>query len=154
MLDQLADYSIPILHPVIVHFPVALSLVALLCASVWLIRDKEFWLRCTTYLEILAFVGAFFAVRTGKLMKEQSEGVPMVDRFVEYHETMGERALWFLGLTLVAVTACYWYTNRDMSRSGTRLSVRIITYLFIALAAFFAGMAGYIGGIMTWSIPA
>jgi len=153
MLDQLAEYTIPILHPVIVHFPVALSWVALVCASIWLFRDKQVWLRNTIYLECAAVIGAFFAVRTGEAMKEQSEGVPMVDQFVEYHESMGERSMWLLLVTIGVLLAGQWYTGRDMNRAGSAVPIRIVGFLFVLAVALLIGVTSHSGGIMVWGIP-
>ncbi len=154
MLDQLAEYSIPVLHPVLVHFPVALSWIALIAACVWLFRDRQNWLRNTIYVEALALIGAFSAVRTGEKMEEQSEGVPMIDQFVEFHETMGERSMWLLAVTLAFLIFSHWYSGRDMSRSGTKLWIRVIAFLLVLCSALAIGLTAHTGGIMTWGIPA
>ena len=153
MIDQLADYSIPVLHPVIVHFPVALSMVALLTAGIWLFRNRPEWWRATVLLQFLAALGAFIAVRTGEVMEEQSEGVAMVDRFVELHETMGERALWLMGVSLVILLFTRWLGEREAKHAGVRFRWRLIAFASVLVTAMLVGLTAHIGGLMTWGVP-
>jgi len=153
MLEQLADYSIPVWHPILVHFPVALAWIALGGAFIWLFRDRQNWLRNTIYLEVLALLGAFLAVRTGETMEEQSEGVPMIDQFVGFHETMGERSMWLLAVTVAFLIFAHWYSGRDMSRSGTSFAIRVIGFLLVLGSALSIGLTAHAGGIMTWGTP-
>lgn len=153
MFEQLADYTIPLLHPVVVHFPVALSVVAVLTGVIWLIRNKMGWWRTTLVLEVLAFIGAFMALRTGEAMEDQSEGVAMVDRFVELHEAMAERAVWALGVAIVMLIGMRWVGLRETAYAGVRLRWRILAFLLVAVAAILVALTGHIGGIMTWGVP-
>lgn len=153
MFDQLVDYTIPLLHPVVVHFPVALALAVVLTGAFWLARNKMRWWRMSVILELLALVGGVAAMRTGEAMKEQSEGVAMVDRFVEWHETMGERAVWAMGLAIVVLLAMRWIGLRETAHAGVRLRWRLIGFLFILIAAILVTLTGHIGGIMTWGVP-
>ena len=108
----------------------------------------------TLVLEVLAFIGAFVALRTGEAMEDQSEGVAMVDRFVELHETMAERAVWALGLAVVMLVGMRWIGLRETAHAGVRLRWRVLAFLLVAIAALLVALTGHIGGIMTWGIPA
>ncbi|MGB0650482.1 MAG: DUF2231 domain-containing protein [Rhodothermales bacterium] len=154
MFDQLADYSIPVLHPVVVHLPVALSVVALLTVGIWLFRNADAWWRVTFLLQSLSLIGTFAAVRTGEIMQEQSEGVAMVDQFVELHETMGERALWLLGLSLVMLLLSRWMGVRETDHAGIRLRWRFLGFIAVLAAVSFVVLTAHIGGLMTWGVPA
>jgi len=154
MFDQLADFTIPLWHPIVVHFPIALSLVAVVAGGIWLFRNKLRWWRTVLFLEAGAFIGAFAALRTGESMEDQSEGVAMVDRFVEWHETMGERAMWALGVAIAVLILTRWVGMRETAHAGVRLRWRLAAFLFVLLAAILVGLTGHIGGIMTWGVPA
>ena len=153
MLDQILDYSIPVLHPVVVHFPVALGVISLLFAIGWVIRNKPFWLSATSWLVALAWIGTIVALRTGEVMEEQSEGVAMVDQFVHLHETLGERAAWALGLSLLWLIFAWWHAKNDVKQSGTRLWIRLVGGLLLLISAALLALTGHIGGLMTWGIP-
>lgn len=153
MFEQLADYTIPLLHPVVVHFPIALALAAVLTALIWMARNKMRWWRMTVVLNLLAFLGGIAALRTGEAMEDQSEGVTMVDRFVEWHETMGERAVWALGTAIVVLFVMRWIGLREVAHAGVRLRWRLIAFFFVLLAAVLVALTGHIGGIMTWGVP-
>ena len=154
MFDQLGNYTIPLWHPVVVHFPIALSMIAVLAAGIWLGRNKLRWWRTAVFLQIGALVGAVAALRTGEAMEEQSEGIAIVDQFVEWHETMGERAAWALGLSVVVLIVMRWVGLRETAHAGVRFRWRLIAFLFVLLAAVLVGLTGHIGGIMTWGVPA
>jgi len=153
MLDQLLQYSIPVLHPVVVHFPVALGVVAVFFAAGWLVRNNMFWFKATLWLHIMAGIGAILALRTGEAMEEQSEGIAIVDELVHLHETTAERAAWVLGVSIVWMFVAYWMTNRDTLHSGARGWVRAVTFLLALAAALLLGLTGHIGGLMSWGVP-
>lgn len=154
MLDQILDYSIPVIHPIVVHFPVALGLVSLIFVLGWVVRNRLFWFLMTFWVAVLAWIGTLFALRTGEVMEEQSEGIAIVDQFVHLHESMGERASWALGIAIGWMIFAWWYTKNDISQSGTRLWIRLITAGMLLLAASLLALTGHIGGIMTWGVPA
>lgn len=153
MFDQLAEYTIPVLHPVVVHFPVALSVAALVTAGIWLVRNSPDWWRATLLLQALSALGTLMAVRTGEVMEEQSEGVAMVDQFVELHETMGERALWLMGVSLVVLLFARWMGNRETSHAGVRFRWRLMAFLIVLTSVVLVGLTAHIGGLMTWGVP-
>jgi uncharacterized membrane protein len=153
MFEQLGDFTIPLWHPVVVHFPVALSITAVLAAALWLARNKLRWWRMTLILQVGALAGAIAALRTGEAMEEQSEGMAMVDQFVELHETMGERAAWALGLSILLLIGMRWAGLRETAYAGVRLRWRLIAFVVVLLAALLVGLTGHIGGLMTWGVP-
>ena len=153
MFEQLADYTIPVFHPVVVHFPVALAILALIPALLWLMRDNVRWLWITLAMEFLAFVGAYVALETGETLEHQSEGVAIVDQFVHLHETMAERAMWVIGITCGVLVFAAWWGRRDVSRPGVHPGVRTVGFLMVLLGAIVIGLTAHIGGIMTWGIP-
>ncbi len=153
MFDQLAEYTIPVLHPVLVHFPIALSIVAVVTALFWVIRAKTSWWKATLFLEIMALVGAIVAVRTGDVMRDQSEGVMIVDQFVDLHETMGDCSIWLLVVAIVLLVAMRWIGVRETKHAGVRLRWRLIAFIAVLSAAVLTGITGHIGGLMTWGVP-
>jgi uncharacterized membrane protein len=154
MLDQILNYTIPVNHPIVVHFPIALAFVALAFALGWLVRNRAYWLNVTFWLTALAWIGTLVALRTGELMEEQGEGIAIVDEFVHLHEDMGEWASWALGACLVWLLFALWHSRNDVQQSGTRLWIRIVALVLLVVAAALVGLTGHIGGIMTWGVPA
>ena len=150
MLEALTEYTIPVLHPIVVHFPVALGLTALLTAGVWLFRNQDTWWKATALLTLLAFIGGIAALRTGEVMEEQSEGVAIVDRFVHLHEELAEWSVWILGVAFVSILAAVWLGGRDTAHAGTPKRWRLVAFLVVLAAAVLLGLTGHVGGIMTW----
>lgn len=153
MLDQLSHYTIPVIHPVVVHIPIVLSVVAVLFALGWLMRDRLFWMGALLWIEVIAWLGALIASSSGELMEEQSEGIAIVDEFVHFHEEMGERATWMLGITVVWLVAARWLSARDTDVSGARSWIRWLTLLLVLGSAILMGITAHTGGIMTWGVP-
>ena len=107
----------------------------------------------TVLLQSLAMLGTLLAVRTGEIMEEQSEGVAMVDQFVELHETMGERALWLLGFSLVMLLGARWMGAKEMDHAGVRLRWRLLGFISVLIAVVLVALTAHIGGLMTWGVP-
>ena len=154
MLDQILNYTIPVNHPLVVHFPVALGFVALAFALGWVVRNRVYWLHVTCWLTFLAWIGTLVALKTGETMEEQGEGIAIIDEFVHLHEQMGERASWALGVCILWLLFAIWHSRNDVTRSGTRLWIRLVAMVLLVIAAVFIGITSHIGGIMTWGVPA
>lgn len=154
MLEALTDYTIPVLHPIVVHFPVALVFAALLTSGIWLLRNQDTWWKSSAVLLLLSFLGGVAALRTGEAMEDQSEGVAIVDKFVHLHEELAEWSVWILGTAFVAMLAAVWLGRRDTAHPGTPMRWRLIAFLVVLAAAVLLGLTGHVGGIMTWGSPA
>jgi len=92
------------LHPLVIHFPVALLIVAPLFVLLALIlRSGRRWLGLAALLLMaLGTVAAYVAVETGEAAAKAHHFTPRVEAVVEQHEELGEtvRNL-FTGLTVV-----------------------------------------------------
>ena len=138
----------------VVHFPIVLAILAGICVVGWLFRDRLAWLQASIWIGILGFIGAVFALRTGEVMEEQSEGVAIVDELVHTHEEMAERLTWILGLAVVFLLYSYWRSKADVVRPGTALWMRLVAALLFLTVAALAVLTGHIGGLMSWGVPA
>jgi uncharacterized membrane protein len=92
------------LHPLVIHFPIALLLVApLFVAAGLVIRRRSATLSAVALtLMVLGTAGTWVAVATGEASAELADRTPAISAAIEQHEELAEttRAV-FTGLTLV-----------------------------------------------------
>lgn len=151
-MDVIFDYRIPVLHPLAVHLPVTLLLVAALAALIWMFRGTAFWRRCLLFLMLLSAPAALLAYLTGDTMKARSEGVPIIEDLVDLHERMALFTL--IATTIVAITLG-GYAFRVERLDGIRvdpIQVRVGVSLMIFLAAALVAWTAHIGAAMTWGV--
>jgi len=134
------------LHPFIVHFPVALTMVAAIYDVGRWIFDRErllaagFWGGSSPLL-VMAFLGAIAAVASG-LVAEPTETTPVVNELIEAHELLA-----FVASGLLAVLT-FW-------RVGLRGTFpRKWGFLYLTLmvtVAVVIGFGSYFGGQMVFT---
>jgi len=152
-METVFQYRIPIWHPIAVHFPLVLIMLAALCALIWLMGDRREMLRAALWCQVLGFMGGLAAFLTGEEAEEQSEGVRIVDELVELHETFALVTLWVAGIAAVAMLGVLWWRRRDVEGPGTRLAIRLAVFALVLAAAVAVGITGHIGGTMVWGVP-
>ena len=91
-------------HPIVVHFPIALLLVAPIFVVIGLLarrRGTPFMISALI-LMVLGTIGAFVAVLTGEAAGELATRTPEISVAIEHHEEMAEKVrLFFAILTVV-----------------------------------------------------
>lgn len=80
------------LHPIIIHFPIALLMVAPLFIILGLFfRDNSKWFHITALtLMVIGTIGVFLAVSTGEAAGELAMRSPQIEAVLEQHEEMAE----------------------------------------------------------------
>ncbi len=150
-MDAVFDYYIPQLHPLAVHFPISLVLVACVAALGWAVQGKAYWFRATWLLMTTGFIGALFAYFTGDAMYEQSEGTPMVDLLVDHHEQVALFAVIANGVSW-AVCSLIGLSRRaklDEQPASIRWGLGVI----VLITAILITWTSHVGGTMVWGVP-
>ena len=108
------------LHPLIVHFPIALLMVAPILVIVGLlVKGRRPFLASALLLMVLGTAGAWLAVATGNSAGELAERLPGVKAVLERHEDMAETTRTvFTVLTLVfgSLVTVPWALRREPPR--------------------------------------
>ncbi|MCA9293360.1 MAG: hypothetical protein KDA20_06065 [Phycisphaerales bacterium] len=106
------------MHPLVVHFPIALMFavpVTLLMALVWQKHTRAL-LVCSALLMVLGTFGAWLATSTGSAAEELAEGIAGVDSALDRHEELGEAARNFMtvlaAVLCVGVGACFVWPKK------------------------------------------
>lgn len=150
-------YQIPILHPVLVHFPIAFILLAALTALAWLGWGTRFWRNVTLILLIAGFVGGLGAYFTGEAAEEFGEGNARVEQFGKQHESMALLTLVASGLALFVLAAYTGASRRLVSSSNAEERdmpmVRVVVAILTVAAAVLVARTGHLGGLMVWGQP-
>jgi uncharacterized membrane protein len=139
-------FNIYHLHPMVVHFPIALILVGFLFDFLSVFMKKEKCLsRAGLYLEVLGLVSVLVAVGTGYFFTSELEGVAGQVR--ETHELFA-----FLTLGAILVSGVFRIIITWLRKDAT-----ILKYVALGLFLFafvFVSITGYIGGdlVMTYLI--
>ena len=91
------------LHPLIVHFPIALLLVAPLFVVIGVVfRRSRLFLWAALLLMALGTTATFFAVSTGEAAGKLAERTPQINAVLERHEDLAETTrLVFTALTVI-----------------------------------------------------
>ncbi len=86
------------IHPMLVHFPIALLIVGFLSETIGLFVKKEFFSTAGFYLLLLGAVGAAAAYLTGEQAGDGITEIGALKLALESHEGAAELTLWLAGI--------------------------------------------------------
>lgn len=123
------------LHPLVIHFPVALLLVAPLFIVGGIIISPQKgrpFLIAALLLMLLGTAGTFLAMATGEAAGEVAQRTPAVSAVLEKHEDLAETTrIVFSVLTLIF--AAILFLPRLLKREATGAVARILPLAFLLL---------------------
>lgn len=129
-----------IVHPAVVHFPVALLITAAPMAILGAITRKPTWQRVATVCIVVGAAGSFMAVETGEEMEEADYVASKA--LIHEHEEMAEKTMYSaIALALLAV-GVEVATARSMGPKALGTAGR---WTVAAGSVAVAGMVGYTG---------
>jgi uncharacterized membrane protein len=150
------DYEIPILHPLMVHFPIAFILAGTAALLGWAISRNPFWYRVGALAYLAGLLAAFAAYLTGEAAEDAAEDVPIVEELVHLHEDLALYTLGAAVVILVALAAAnpglIWPQQTTPTRSDKPL-VRWGLVVLGLVAAALVAWTSHIGGLMVWGVP-
>ena len=152
-MDAVLQYEIPVFHPLVVHFPIALILVGALTAVVWVARGTVFWRQCILWLFSLGLVGGIVAYKTGETLREHTEGTPIVEELGDRHEDMAFYTLLVVAAMVLLMALLTLWREKRMALEPTKpdpLIARLVLMLVALAAAALVAWTGHIGGTMVW----
>jgi len=131
------------LHPLIVHFPIALLIVGFVADTVYLLYKKEVCLsKVGFYLMLAGTLGAVAAVLSGNFFTEDMTGSVEVIR--ERHETFANITMY---LMIVASILRVFLFKKGKTESKAALGV----YILYLIGVILVGYTGMLGGTMVFN---
>jgi uncharacterized membrane protein len=125
------------LHPLIIHFSIALLLIApffiVVGAALTPAKGRPY-LIAAMFLLLAGTASIFVAVETGEAAGKLAERLPGVEQVIENHQSLAERTqavFSVLSLIFVALIAVPWL----LKRPDTRLTTTILPLAFLVLYA-------------------
>ena len=123
------------LHPLIIHFPIALLLVAPLFVIAALLvsaQKRQVFMICALALMILGTTSVYLAVETGEAAGKRAERTMQVKAVLERHEDLAEKTRLTFTL-LTAILACILVAPRLVKLEPSRTTSVIVSVVFLAL---------------------
>jgi uncharacterized membrane protein len=125
------------IHPLIVHFPIALLLIAPLFIVIGVLRKPEPsfpFLLVALILMALGTASTFVAASSGEAAGELAENVPQAKAVLEQHEELAETTeIAFSALTLIF--ASILFVPRLLKREPTRAISTVLPLVFLMFYA-------------------
>lgn len=155
--DLLSDYTIPYLHPLAVHFPLVLLLVAAGVAVLYAATGRPLGRQAALVFLLAGTVSAWWAEETGETLEHAVEEEPMAVVMLDTHEAM---AGWTLRLGLLASVAAAGTTlalrrrpTPDSPPVAEPVWARLLVLVPAVAAAALVAWTAHLGGLMVWGVP-
>lgn len=126
------------LHPLIVHFPIALLLVAPIFLAIGIVLRERGrpWLSAALLLTTFGTIAAWVAVSTGEAAAELADRTPQISAAIERHQALAELVRAYFTIVVLLFAAVLF----GPGLVHRRLAPRIATIsLVVLLAAFGVG---------------
>lgn len=134
-------------HPLLVHFPIALLIAALLFDAITWVWKRESFTEAGFGIQVLAVLGAVVAVLSGNQAEEAVEHLPGIHEVLELHERLGQVLLW-AGLAVIALRIFMrWRRWEGRGAKG------VLVVLSLGLAVL-VGVTGFYGGRLVYEFGA
>ncbi len=140
------------LHPLVIHFPIALVLVAplFLLLAIIVRRHATIFSVSALVLLVLGTAAAFVAVDTGEAAAELATRTDAVNRVLERHSDLAETARDLLALLTVlytvALTLPLWF--KRLAHPGYRLVTNGAVLVLTAASAVLVANVAHQGGML------
>ncbi len=140
MMSTLIDYA-GRLHPLVIHFPIALLLVGAAGEIVRLRRDSEFLARFIAWVVLLGAGATLFAASTGWFFAYQIHRPPELRPFLAWHRWLGLLAV---VVALLAARAAHLWTDTPLKRK------RWLRRILIWSSAGLVATTAHLGALLVW----
>jgi len=136
-------FSTSHLHPLLVHFPIALVIIGFLAEIAFLFFKKETSLnKMGYYLLIIGTLAAIVAWLTGNFFTSEMDGA--AGKIRETHELFATITLVVLLVTSAVRTALLMLKNENPT-------LKILAFVLYGLAAITVSITGYLGGSLVYN---
>jgi uncharacterized membrane protein len=132
----------PNLHPMVVHFPIALIFVILACDIIGHVTQRQSFITAGSIVTVLAMLGALAALISGLIAEETVQHTGAAHNLLETHELLG-----YVYTGTLAAMAIFRFAI------GKRLygNLGYIAVLLSLIAAGVVSYGGYLGGEMVYT---
>ena len=123
------------LHPLIIHFPIGLLLIApifIIVGAVLQPAKGRAYLIGAMVLLLAGTAAIYVAIETGEAAGKLAERVPGVERVIETHESLAERTRTVFTV-LSVIFAALLLVPRFLKKNDTRLTTTILPLAFLVL---------------------
>ncbi len=127
------------IHPMIVHFPIALLIVGLLADAIGLFSKKEFFSKAGLYLLILGTIGVIAAYFSGNLAGEGVTEAGSLKQALESHEEAAELSIWLMSAAALVRIAFIAVKSYSGSLKWVAFALFLIGVLSIARTGYYGG---------------
>jgi uncharacterized membrane protein len=135
-------FDISHLHPMVVHFPIAIIMVGFLADLASLVFKKE---RCLStmgmYLELLGALAAIIAFGTGHFLTGDT---------IEGAGHNGEMHELFATMTLVTIILAAFFRILIVYLKKDETKMKYVAMVIFFFAFVFVGITGYFGGMVVY----
>ncbi|MGE5400943.1 MAG: DUF2231 domain-containing protein [Ignavibacteriales bacterium] len=127
------------LHPMIVHFPIALLIVGFLFDLISLFSRKELFSTVGLYLLILGTLGVIAAFFSGNFAGDGISEAGSLKQALETHEGAAEIALWLMIAAAVLRIAFVWMKRYSGVYKYVAIGIFLLGVLAIARTGYYGG---------------
>ncbi len=136
-------FSLDHLHPMVVHFPIALIIFGFIAELSRMILKNEVWLsKAGFYLLIFGTIAAIVALLSGELFTSEMSGA--AGEMKEKHEILA----WITVGLLLTTSVLRMVLNAMRTEKGI---LRFLAFAMYTLAAISVGITGFFGGTLVYS---
>ena len=138
------------LHPLVVHFPIVLLMIAplfIILAFIFRQRYKTL-MYVSLLLMVLGVISAYVAVGSGEAAAELADRTPAVNAVLELHEELAETTAGFFSVLAVALAA-FLFVPRLVKRTiprGATIGFYVLFLIAYAVATMFLADTAHNGG--------
>lgn len=131
------------LHPMIVHFPIALLIVGFLAEVVGLVLKKEFFITAAFYLLVLGTLGVIAAFITGDIAGDGVSETGQLKNALETHEHAAQLTLWLMVGAAVVRIALVWMKKFNGILKYAAFVLFLVGVLSVARTGYYGGELVY-----------
>jgi uncharacterized membrane protein len=131
------------LHPMIVHFPIALLIVGFLSDLVGLLTKREFFTQAGFYLFILGALGVVAAFITGGQAGDGIVEEGVLKQALETHEEAATLAIWIVSIAAVFRIALFLLKKFSGVLKMVSLALGLLAVMAIARTGYYGGELVY-----------
>ncbi|MGA1196874.1 MAG: DUF2231 domain-containing protein [Candidatus Latescibacterota bacterium] len=132
------------IHPLIIHFPIALLIVGALCDTIGILGKRDLFLQIGFLLFALGTLTTIPAALTGNYAAETAQHIPNIYADLDWHDTLGTAT------AILAVILTLTRIHLTIKKQFTH-TTQYIYLLGALIVATLVGLSGYTGGHLVYN---